>query len=54
MIKALDLSMVADRAGETRVQLCPPVVHNGQSSYCFTLGVVAFAWSLRARAAVVR
>ena len=57
MIKRLALPLVAERAGETPGSTLP--ANRSQcaiilSKYCLTLGVVASAWSFRARAAVVR
>ena len=57
MIKPLDLPMVADRAGDRPGSTFP--ANRSQwaimlSRCCLTLGVVASAWSLRARAAAVR
>jgi hypothetical protein len=57
MIKRLALPLVAERAGETPGSTLP--ANRSQcaiilSKYCLTLGVVASAWSLRARTVAVR
>jgi hypothetical protein len=57
MMKASDLRMVIDRTGDRAGSTLP--ANRSQwaimlSRCCLTLGVVASAWSLRARAAAVR